>query len=119
MAVLITKVIVYLNENGVDYKTKRPDWSVDEFCITDDGEGEFIENWNADTIGLPKPTDEQLNALDSKANTHQENARTMGKRRTAYGNIGEQLDMQYWDKVNGTTLWQEMIAKVKTDNPKS
>ncbi len=28
-------------------------------------------------------------------------------------------DMQYWDKVNGTTNWEDAIAKVKLDNPKS
>jgi len=27
--------------------------------------------------------------------------------------------MQYWDKVNGTTNWEDAIAKVKSDNPKS
>ncbi len=25
------------------------------------------------------------------------------------------LDMQYWDKVNGTTNWENAIAKVKSD----
>ena len=39
-------------------------------------------------------------------------------RATAYPSIQEQLDMQYWDKVNGTTNWQTAIAKVKADNPK-
>jgi hypothetical protein len=32
--------------------------------------------------------------------------------------IGEQLDMQYWDSVNGTTTWKDAVAKVKSDNPK-
>ena len=36
----------------------------------------------------------------------------------AYPSIQEQLDMQYWDKVNGTTNWEDAIAKVKLDNPK-
>ena len=36
----------------------------------------------------------------------------------AYPSIGDQLDMQYWDKKNGTTTWVDAIAKVKTDNPK-
>ena len=40
-------------------------------------------------------------------------------RATAYPSIQEQLDMQYWDKVNGTTNWEDAIAKVKADNPKS
>ena len=39
-------------------------------------------------------------------------------RATAYPSIQEQLDLQYWDKVNGTTNWEDAIAKVKLDNPK-
>lgn len=40
-------------------------------------------------------------------------------RATAYPSIQEQLDMQYWDKVNGTTNWEDAIAKVKSENPKT
>ena len=40
-------------------------------------------------------------------------------RATAYPTIQEQLDMQYWDNVNGTTNWQTAIAKVKSDIPKA
>ena len=36
----------------------------------------------------------------------------------AYGSIGDQLDMQYKDAVNGTTTWKDHIATVKSDNPK-
>ena len=39
-------------------------------------------------------------------------------RAIAYPSIQDQLDMQYWDKVNGTTNWEDAIAKVKSDNPK-
>ena len=39
-------------------------------------------------------------------------------RATAYPSIQDQLDMQYWDNVNGTTTWEDAIAKVKADNPK-
>lgn len=39
-------------------------------------------------------------------------------RRKAYKPIGEQLDMIYWDKVDGTTLWQDHINEVKTQYPK-
>ena len=35
-----------------------------------------------------------------------------------YPSIQDQLDMQYWDKKNGTTTWVDAIAKVKSDNPK-
>ena len=39
-------------------------------------------------------------------------------RQEAYGSIADQLDMQYWDTVNGTTTWKDHIAQVKSDNPK-
>ena len=40
------------------------------------------------------------------------------KRNNSYPSIEDQLDMQYWDKKNGTTTWVDAIAKVKSDNPK-
>ena len=39
-------------------------------------------------------------------------------RKNAYASIQDQLDMQYWDNVNGTTTWKDHIAQVKADNPK-
>lgn len=39
-------------------------------------------------------------------------------RSTSYPSIQEQLDMQYWDRKNGTNKWEEFIDKVKADNPK-
>lgn len=38
------------------------------------------------------------------------------RRQVAYGSIGEQLDMQYRDAVNGTTEWKDHIAAVKSAN---
>ena len=40
------------------------------------------------------------------------------KRLLEYPSLGDQLDMIYWDKVNGTNLWQETITKIKTKYPK-
>jgi len=40
------------------------------------------------------------------------------QRDRVYPSIQEQLDMQYWDSVNGTTTWKDAVAKVKSDNPK-
>ena len=41
------------------------------------------------------------------------------KNERTYPSLADQLDMQYWDKKNGTTTWVDAIAKVKSDNPKS
>ena len=40
------------------------------------------------------------------------------KRAEQYASWQEQMDMQYWDSVNGTTTWRDHVAKVKSDNPK-
>ena len=39
-------------------------------------------------------------------------------RATSFPSIGDQLDMQYHDELNGTTTWKDAVAKVKADNPK-
>ena len=40
-------------------------------------------------------------------------------RAKAYPSIQEQLDMQYWDKVNGTDNWEQAINAVKAKYPKN
>ena len=40
-------------------------------------------------------------------------------RLTEYPSIPDQLDMIYWDKVNGTNLWQSKIAEIKNKYPKA
>ena len=40
------------------------------------------------------------------------------KRLEEYPPLSDQLDMIYWDKVNGTNLWQEKIAEIKAKYPK-
>jgi len=42
----------------------------------------------------------------------------IGARQSAYPSWEDQFDMHYWDGVNGTTTWEDAIAKVKLDNPK-
>lgn len=39
-------------------------------------------------------------------------------RQFEYKSVEEQLDMQYWDKINGTNLWEEHISSVKNKYPK-
>ena len=71
--------------------------------------------WRNGTTPIPKADIEakmvELQA-DYDANQYQRD------RATAYPTIQDQLDMQYWDNINGTTTWEDAIAKVKADNPK-
>ena len=69
-------------------------------------------------------TDCQSNIFDNSSNLNTLEDWKIAKvkyksdRASSYASIGEQLDMQYWDAVNGTTTWKDHIAKVKSDNPK-
>ena len=67
---------------------------------------------------IKKPSDSEINAEVNRLQTEYEANKYQRDRADAYPSIQEQLDMQYWDAVNGTKKWQEAVAKVKTDNPK-
>ena len=65
-------------------------------------------------------TEEELLALNAKhvSAADLKNAEAINSRKAEYPSIEDQLDMQYWDSVNGTTTWKDAIEKVKNDNPK-
>ena len=112
MASLSSKVKQYCANNGV----AEVDFMKDVLLQDDsNGQGPYIKEWNVS--GVAQPTDEQLNAVDSAADLEERQNAVRSTRRTAYGDLGSQLDMQYWDNVNGTTTWKDHVAAVKTANP--
>ena len=94
------------------YLGRTPDFR-EEIKLQDDGDGvAYIKEWNAkDKV---KPTDSQLNALASEATKLNNNNEIRNTRKTAYGNIGDQLDEIYKD----IDAWKARIKKIKDDNPK-
>jgi hypothetical protein len=59
-------------------------------------------------------------AAEDAARIAKRAARPYGKvRHEAYGSVYAQLDMQYWDAVNGTTVWNDHVAAVKAAHPKA
>jgi hypothetical protein len=40
-------------------------------------------------------------------------------RAAEYPDLATQLDMQYWDEINGTTVWHDTIQAIKDKYPKS
>jgi len=68
--------------------------------------------------GVTKPTKEEFDAKVAELQADYDAKQYQRDRQQAYPSIGEQLDMQYWDAVNGTTTWKDAIAQVKADNPK-
>ena len=81
------------------------------FVVMDDGK--IVSNENPE---IEKVTKEQINAEVLKI--EEEDKKTQYQRDRKYPRINEQLDLLYWDKVNGTNKWQEAVAKVKAKYPK-
>ena len=109
MTTLNTKVKLYLEANS---KTVS---EFEENIILQndsDGKGDYIHTWNVD--GLAKPTSEQLATYESSAQTEENNNVIRATRKSAYGNIGDQLDEIYKD----IDAWKARIQSIKDANPK-
>ena len=63
-------------------------------------------------------TNKQITDKQTELQTAYDDNAYARKRALAYPPIEEQLDMQYWDNVNGTTTWKDHIAEVKSKYPK-
>jgi len=89
---------------------------VDFVCQNDgDGKGDYIKEWLSKSA---KPSDSEITAAANTSDTNYTNNKYKRDRVAAYPSLADQLDMQYWDKKNGTTTWVDAVAKVKSDNPK-
>jgi uncharacterized small protein (DUF1192 family) len=65
-----------------------------------------------------RPTDAEIAAEIARLQAEYEAKSYARSRAAEYPSLQEQLDMQYWDAINGTTNWAEAIAAVKTKYPK-
>lgn len=65
-----------------------------------------------------KPTLEEIEAGYNEYQAQYQATQYQRDRAKAYASIAEQLDMQYWDRVNGTSTWKEHIDAVKAAHPK-
>jgi len=109
MAQLSTKIKEYLKANSVN----EVDFTTD-VLLQDDGQGAYIKEWNIS--GVSKPSDSDLSAVESAANTAEANAQVVATRLSLYGSIGEQIE---YITENGLDAWQTKVAQIKADNPKS
>ena len=96
------------------YLGRSPDFQ-SEVVLYDDGDGVvYIKEWNA--TDKTKPTDEQLNALETEATKLENNAKADANRKAEYLSWEEQLDYIYH---NGITKWKtDHIKPIKDKYPK-
>ena len=69
-----------------------------------------------DKVGI---TPKEAQQIEAEATASRFNALPYDQKRAlSYPSMTEQLDMLYWDGVNGTTTWADAIAAVKAKYPK-
>jgi hypothetical protein len=106
MANLSTKIKLYTNQ--------EIDFTKDVVLMNDsDGKGTYIKQWNLENIA--KPTDAQLDALETQAQTYENNQQIIATRKSLYGSWESQLEEIYDDGIDS---WKARIKKIKDDNPK-
>ena len=105
-----------LNNKIKAYLGRTPDFR-EEIILQDDmidGVSKpYIAEWNA--TDKVKPTDEQLNDLDSEATKLENNNNIRATRKNLYVDIGDQLDEIFKDIES----WKARIQGIKDANPKS
>ena len=65
-----------------------------------------------------QPSDEEIQAEIIRLQAEYVATEYQRLRAAAYPSLTEQLDMQYWDSINGTTVWADTIAAIKAKYPK-
>tara|TARA_R100000781_G_scaffold13528_3_gene11628 strand:+ start:102 stop:422 length:321 start_codon:yes stop_codon:yes gene_type:complete len=85
---------------------------------------EGMKTSNGEIINFPGgiPSDNDINTWKTEYEAHVAATAYQGKRRDAYAELADQLDMLFHDMTAGkgdkTGDWYAAIAKVKSDNPK-
>lgn len=85
-----------------------------------DESGEYTEEQAKSAVLCNKinPTEADIELATQAQQTDYEARQYQRDRAYAYPSLQEQLDMQYWDSINGTTTWQDAINAVKLQFPK-
>ena len=111
MAILYTKVKLYLEDNSKTWDAEK-----NNISLQNEGSGDYIHTWNVS--GLDKPTDSQLASYETAANAEETLNGVLAKRRREYGTWQEQMEMIYKDQKNGTSTFKDHCDKVRSDTPK-
>jgi hypothetical protein len=65
-----------------------------------------------------KPTEAEIQTEIARLQNEYDDKQYQRDRAAEYPSLQEQMDMQYWDSINGTTTWQNAINAIKTKYPK-
>ena len=97
------------------YKSEaKPVVSIDDAAGAFDADGNSVTLDDAKVAAARTALDTAAAAIAYKS----QRTGAAGTTDTIYASIGDQLDMQYKDAVNGTTTWKDHVAAVKAKYPK-
>lgn len=116
MADLSNQIKAFLIEKGKTENEVDTLFNTGKILLENDGTSTSIKTWTVS--GISKPTISDMTAYDTAATALENTYKVIKARIKSYPSLQEQMDMQYWDSINGTTKWKDAIAKVKSDNPK-
>ena len=87
-----------------------------DFSLVENGDGIVeIEGWYSES---PQPSEEAIETASAEWQAEYDSKAYARARAEAYAPIADQLDMQYWDAVNGSRTWLDHIEAVKEAHPK-
>jgi len=86
-----------------------------DFILQDDGDGAYIAEWKSDQV---QPSVDEIESAHAEWQAEYDSKAYARARADAYAPIGDQLDMQYHDSVNGSRTWLDHIEAVKEAYPK-
>ncbi len=107
MARLSSKIKIYLDRE-VDFLKDV----ILQDDMVDGVSNPYIKEWNVAEV---QPTEEQLDNLESQAETLENNNQVIATRKKEYGTLAEQLE---YIVENGVSAFIEKQQQIKTDNPK-
>ena len=105
MAQLYTKVKLYIEANSET-------WNDAKVLLQNDGEEDYIKEWS---YSFAKPTNAQLNALESDADDYEYNLGQIAKRKAEYGSAISQMENII---ENGLSAEQTRVNSIKEKYPK-
>ena len=105
MSSLASKIKIYLG--------REPDFT-SEVKLQNDGSGDYISEWNISSE-KSKPTDSQLNAVDSEATKLEKNNKIIVNRQKEYGSLESQIE---FITEKGLEAWKTNVQAIKTKYPK-
>ena len=77
-----------------------------------------VVEWNDPILHNPELGEPMLDPRNTAQKAQDVRERYKRRRQREYPSMRKQLDMMYWDAMDGTTIWVDEITRIKEKYPK-